>query len=65
MSNKKEFDCVQFKYELQQKTLQCSGAKNLREYVQYVNEIAKKSTLCKAAEPTKNANPIQRLTPAV
>jgi len=60
MSNKKEFDCVQFKYELQQKTLQCSGAKNLREYVQYVNEIASNSTLCKAAEPAKSVKPAEQ-----
>jgi hypothetical protein len=47
MNNEKEFDCVKFKYELQEKTLKNSGAKNLREYVEYVNKIAKESSLHK------------------
>ena len=47
MNKKKEFDCVQFKYELQEKTLKNSGAKNLREYVEYVNKIAQGSSLHK------------------
>ena len=50
MNKKKEFNCVKFKYELQEKTLKHSAAKNLREYVNYVNEIAKKSTLRKARD---------------
>jgi hypothetical protein len=45
MNKKKEFDCVQFKYELQEKTLKNSGAKNLREYAAYVNKIARESSL--------------------
>jgi hypothetical protein len=48
MNKEKEFDCIKFKYELQEKTLINSGAKNLREYVQYVNEIAQKSSLHKS-----------------
>ena len=48
--DKKNFDCVKFKYELQEKTLKQSGAKSLREYVNYVNNIAKKSTLRKARD---------------
>ena len=47
MNKKKEFDCVQFKYELQEKTLKNSGAKNLREYAAYVNKIAQESSLHK------------------
>ena len=45
MNKEKKFDCIKFKYELQEKTLKSSEAKNLRDYVNYVNEIAKKSTL--------------------
>ena len=41
MNKEKEFDCIKFKYELQEKTLKNSEAKNLREYVEYVNKIAK------------------------
>ena len=47
MNKIKEFDCIKFKYDLQKKTLKKSGAKNLREYVEYVNEMAKKSSLHK------------------
>jgi hypothetical protein len=46
----KEFDCIKFKYELQEKLLKSSGAKNLREYVNYANKIAQESTLHKAKE---------------
>jgi len=49
MNNKKEkkFDAVEFKNELQHKLLENSKAKNLREYVDYVNKIASKSSLNK------------------
>jgi hypothetical protein len=50
MNKEKEFDCIKFKYELQEKTLKSSGAKNLREYVNYVNKIAQKSSLHKSKE---------------
>jgi hypothetical protein len=51
MNKEKKFDCVKFKYDLQEKLLKKSGAKNLREYVNYVNKIAQKSSLHKAKEP--------------
>ena len=41
MNKEKELDCVKFKYELQEKTLKNSRAKNLREYAEYVNRIAR------------------------
>jgi len=47
MNKEKQFDCVKFKDELQAKLLQKSGAKNLQEYVHYVNKAAKNSTLHK------------------
>ncbi|MDR2731826.1 MAG: hypothetical protein LBB36_01245 [Fibromonadaceae bacterium] len=47
MNKEKQFDCVQFKYELQEKLLMDSGAKNLREYVDYANKVAQKSSLHK------------------
>jgi hypothetical protein len=43
----KKFDCVKFKYELQEKLLKASGAKNLREYVNYANKVSQKSSLHK------------------
>ena len=54
MNKKKEFDCIKFKYDLQTKTLKNSKANNLKEYVTYVNKIAKKSTLHKI----KSANSV-------
>lgn len=51
MNKEKKFDCVKFKYDLQEKLLKESGAKNLREYVNYVNKIAQKSSLHKVKEP--------------
>ena len=50
MTREKTFDCIKFKYELQEKTLKKSGAKNLREYVEYVNKTAKMSSLHKSKE---------------
>jgi hypothetical protein len=47
MNKEKRFDCIKFKYELQEETLKRSGAKNLREYVNYVNKIALTSSLHK------------------
>jgi hypothetical protein len=43
----KTFDCVKFKNELQENLLKKSGAKNLREYVEYVNKVAQESSLHK------------------
>jgi len=47
MNKEKQFDCVKFKIELQEKLLKKSEAKNISEYVKYVNEVAKKSSLHK------------------
>ena len=56
MNKEKQFDCVKFKDELQAKLLKKSGARNLREYVHYVNKVAKGSVLhkSKAAARAKN-----------
>jgi hypothetical protein len=48
MNKLKEFDCVEFKNKLQENLIKKSGARNLREYVSYVNKIAKTSALHKA-----------------
>lgn len=45
--NKKKFDAVKFKNDLQSKLLKKSKAKNLKEYVDYVNKIANESTMNK------------------
>ena len=50
MNKEKQFDCVKFKKELQEKLLKKSGAKNLDEYVKYVNKVAKESSLHKVKE---------------
>ena len=50
MNKEKQFDCVKFKNELQSNLLKKSGAKNIREYANYVNKIAQKSILCKDKE---------------
>ena len=47
MNNEKKFDCVKFKNELQEKLIKKSEAKNLTEYVKYVNIIASSSSLHK------------------
>jgi hypothetical protein len=47
MNEEKQFDCVKFKNELQEKLLKDSGAKNLREYVNYANKISQNSSLHK------------------
>jgi len=41
----KEFDCVKFKRKLQENAWKKSGAKNLHEYVKYVNKNVSKSKL--------------------
>jgi hypothetical protein len=50
MNKRKTFDCIKFKYELQEKLLKSSGAKNLREYVNYANKVSQKSSLHKIKE---------------
>ena len=50
MNKEKQFDCVKFKNELQKNLLEKSGAKNLQEYVAYVNKVAQKSALHKTKE---------------
>ena len=45
MNKEKKFDCVKFKNELQKNLLEKSGAKNLKEYVSYVNKVAQNSSL--------------------
>ena len=47
MNKEKQFDCVKFKNELQEKLLKESGAKTLKEYVDYANKVAQKSSLHK------------------
>jgi hypothetical protein len=58
MNKEKTFDCVKFKYELQENLLKNSNAKNLQEYVNYANGIAQKSSLHKTEEKivSKSAN---------
>jgi hypothetical protein len=46
----KKFDCIKFKYELQEKLLKNSEAKSLREYVNYANKVSQKSSLHKIKE---------------
>jgi hypothetical protein len=52
MNKEKQFDCVKFKYELQEKLLKKSGASNLREYVNCANKISQNSSLHKIKEET-------------
>jgi hypothetical protein len=51
MNKEKQFDCVEFKNELQKNLLEKSGAQSLREYAAYANKVAEKSSLHK---PNKN-----------
>jgi hypothetical protein len=50
VNNEKQFDCIKFKNELQKNLLKNSGAKNLQEFVDYVNNLAKNSPLHKLDE---------------
>ena len=54
MNKEKQFDCVNFKNELQKNLLEKSGAKSIQEYVEYVNRIAQNSSLNKAAGSQPN-----------
>jgi hypothetical protein len=47
MLKEKEFDCVKFKDTLFSQAWKKSGAKNYREYVEYVNARARESGLFK------------------
>ena len=40
MNKEKQFDCVKFKHELHKNLVEKSKAKNIREYVAYVNKAA-------------------------
>ena len=62
MNKEKQFDCVKFKEELQKNLLKNSGAKNLQEYVDYVNKLAQKSSLHKETEEKNNRERIQTRT---
>jgi len=56
MLKEKEFDCVKFKDTLFSEAWKKSGAKNYREYVEYVNARARKSGLFKKRrEPSVGA----------
>jgi len=46
----KQFDCIKFKNELQNNLLKNSGAKSLREYADYANKLALKSSLHKRVD---------------
>jgi hypothetical protein len=50
MNKEKQFDCVKFKNELHKNLLKQSNAKNLQEYMIYVNKIAQQSSLHKTVE---------------
>jgi len=50
MNKEKQFDCTKFKNELQKNLLKNSGAKNLREYADYANKLALKSSLHKRVD---------------
>jgi hypothetical protein len=58
MNKEKTFDCVKFKNELQINLIKKSGAKNIREYANYVNKISGKSSLYKTNIIIKKANGI-------
>jgi hypothetical protein len=47
MNKEKIFDCVKFKNELQENLLKKSGAKNINEFVNYINKLAQESSLYK------------------
>ena len=47
MNKEKQFDCVKFKHELQEKLIKKSGARNLREYADFANKVARESSLHK------------------
>jgi len=50
MNKEKKFDCIKFKTDLHIKLLQKSKAKNISEYVKYINDVAKKSSFHKIKE---------------
>jgi hypothetical protein len=50
VNNEKQFDCIKFKNELQKRLIENSGAKNLQEFVDYANKLAKNSSLHKLDE---------------
>ena len=54
MNKEKQFDCIKFKNELQKNLLKNSGAKSLREYADYANKLALKSSLHKRIDTIDN-----------
>jgi len=54
MNKEKQFDCINFKNELQKFLLKKSGAKNIKEYAVYANKIAENSTLNKKYKKSTN-----------
>ena len=56
MNKEKKFDCIQFKNELQVNLVKKSGAKNLKEFVNFANKEAKNSKLFKVTNNQKNTN---------
>ena len=40
-------DCVEFKHKLHRDAYKKSGARNMNEYIEHVNKVAKKLGLCK------------------
>jgi acyl-CoA-binding protein len=50
MNKEKQFDCVKFKLELHKNLVAKSKAKNIREYVAYVNKISQEASLHKVKE---------------
>ena len=51
MLKEKEFDCIKFKDTLFSQAWEKSGAKNYREYIEYVNAHARESGLFKKYTP--------------
>ena len=53
MNKDKQFDCVKFKHELHKNMVEKSKAKNMREYVAYVNKVAQELSFYKM-QPSDN-----------
>ncbi|GAA5818385.1 MAG: conserved hypothetical protein [Methanobrevibacter sp. CfCl-M3] len=53
-TEKKEFNAIKFKRKLQENVWKNSGAKNLDEYVDYINKRAKKSAMGKNMRKVSN-----------
>ena len=53
ITKEKKFDCVEFKHELHRIAYKESGAKNIDEYIDYVNKEALKSSLHRTVVPNR------------